>query len=329
MNVQVSICTDPLCSGRYRLTEPIKASLRYFRDIVRPPPRYSRSKYRGHFAVTRSMVEGLRKIGVRTTYNPRKRSELAPVVIVPSGYAALKQAIDWKRSGKIRRLLAGPNLVDFPSEQRELLCAPQVDTLLVPGDWFRDNFINDCSELNGKVIPWPAGVDTRFWAPEMSVSTKSVLVYEKQNKWATTPVPDFLPQIERRGYRVRMIAYGKYSAEEYLSALRDCCLMVGFSTDESQGLAWAEAWSTDVPTLLWNQESVTYKRRTYRTSSAPYLSSQTGLFFTSVQTFHEAFDRWESTRAEFRPRDWVLEHMSDEVCARALCKLAQVTVPNL
>ena len=327
MRPQITILTDPVLCGRHLLEEPARHLARTVRDFVRPPPQYRRSKYRGHFAVTRSMVEGLKKIGVFSTHNPRTRAGLGKAVVVPCGYAALRQAIKWRRNGVVQRLLAGPNLVDFPSEQPELMCAPEIDTLLVPGSWFRDNFIADSPELAPRVATWPAGVDTTFWSPAaVNDCEKQVLVYEKENKWPHTGAPNYIPEIEKRGYRVQTIVYGRYTQAEYLNVLRRSCLMIGFSTDESQGIAWAEAWSTDVPTLLWNQSKVTYKGRTYRTSSAPYLSADTGLFFTSVDTFHEAFDRWESGRSAFRPRRWVLQHMSDEACARQLCCLAEIPV---
>ena len=85
-------------------------------------------------------------------------------------------------------------------------------------------------------------------------------------------ITDYIPSIERRGYSVRLLRYGQYFPDEYLSLLRQTCVMVGFTPDESQGIAWAEAWSVNVPTLLWKQEKVTYKGRTYRAvdSALPY-----------------------------------------------------------
>jgi hypothetical protein len=98
--------------------------------------------------------------------------------------------------------------------------------------------------------------------------------------------------------------------------------MVGFVIDESQGLAWAEAWSADVPTLIWRNIENSNRGRSYVTSTAPYLSINTGLFFDDFENFKIIFAKWESKKDEFRPREWVLENMSDEVCARLICQLA-------
>jgi hypothetical protein len=326
MRPYISILTDPVPTGRYSLSEPPKILVRRIRDFISPRPKFMKSKYRGHFAVTRSMVEGLQKIGVHSNYNPKRLDEVGDVVVVSGGFDGLRQAIGWKKTGHIRRLLAGTNLVDFPSEQRELMCAKEIDLLIVPCDWFRDNFITDCPELQGRVTSWPAGVDVTYWRPEPRGCEDQVLIYEKQiiGREPVGPVADYVPIIEKRGYRVKLLKYGAYLPDQYLDMLQRSCVLMGFVLNETQGIAWAEAWSVNVPTLLWNQDYVTFKGRTYRASTAPYLTPQTGLFFTSLAEFEIVFERWNNSRNQFHPRQWVLENMSDEVCAKRLCNLAGI-----
>ena len=69
-----------------------------------------------------------------------------------------------------------------------------------------------------------------------------------------------------------------------------------------------------------------YQGVAFPTTTAPYLSRDTGLFFRSYDEFARVFEQWETERETFRPREWVLKNMSDEVCARRLCKLAEVDV---
>ena len=96
--------------------------------------------------------------------------------------------------------------------------------------------------------------------------------------------------------------------------------MLGFVTAESQGIAWAEAWSTDVPTLILKNTSNVHQGRRYKCSTAPYLQSQNGLFFDDLEDFKIQFKYWETHREQFSPRAWTLENMSDEVCATMLYK---------
>jgi hypothetical protein len=327
MRPQITILTDPVPSGRYFFIEPAKSLVRRVRDQFKPRAPYMKSKYRGHFAVVRSMVEGLQKIGVRSNYNPRTLNEVGEAVVVPGGFDALRQAIGWKRVGHIRRLLAGTNLVDFPSEQRELMCAEEIDLLIVPGDWVRDNFITDSPELRDRVLSWPAGIDVEYWSPSaVAKKSRMALIYDKPKRGPVVSVADYAALVEKRGFQASIMKYGQYMPEEYLNMLRQSCVLIGFTPDESQGIAWVEAWAAGVPTLLWNQDYVTYKGRTYRASTAPYLTPQTGLFFHSLAEFEMVFDQWNNSQDQFRPRQWVLENMSDEACAKRLCKLANIPV---
>jgi hypothetical protein len=329
MRPAITILTDPIPYGIYGVTEFAISLLRSLKRAFNPLPPYMQSKFRGHFAVTRSVVEGLRKIGADANYNPRSLQEVAEVVVVLSGVRALKQALALKRSGLVKTVLAGPNITVFPSEIEEIICSLDVDKCVVPADWVVDMYEADCPSLKGRCVIWPAGVDTEYWKPSPGVrDPRRVLVYEKQVKSPVGPIDPYVAILEGRGYLVKLIQYGSYRADEYLRELQQSSLMIGFVSDESQGLAWAEAWSSDVPLLCWYQDHDVYKGRRFRSSTAPYLSSATGRFFDSLDRFQAALDDWEAGRTAFHPRMWVLENMSDEVCARKLLALAGVGVPN-
>jgi hypothetical protein len=270
----------------------------------------------------------LQKIHASANYNPGSMSEVGDVVVVLSGIDTLKQAIIWRREGRIARLLAGPNILVFPSAHSGIIAAPEVDYCVTPADWVCKMYEDDCPLLKGRCVAWPAGVDTEYWRPDPIMrEPRRALIFDKQCKGPVGPVSDYLPVLDRHNYSVSVLAYGAYSHEEFLSNLRRASLMVGFVTDESQGIAWAEAWSVDVPTLLWFQDHDTYQGRTFASSTAPYLSSSTGVFFSSVAEFEEMLTGWENSKGKFSPRRWVLDNMSDEVCARQLCQLAGVGVP--
>jgi hypothetical protein len=325
MKPALTVLTDPVPVGRYRLKEVLKRAGRPLRDLIRGRPAFRRSSaYRGHFGVTRSLVEGLRKIGVSASYNPNHLADVAETVVVLSGLDTLRQAIAWKREGRIRQLLAGPNILVLPSEHPDVIAAPEIDCCITPADWVCKVYESECPVLRGRCAPWPAGVDTEYWRPDPGTrESRSVVVFRKQT---TTPLANYLQVLERRRLDVHVITYGSYGRDEYLAALRRSVLMVGFAISESQGLAWAEAWSADVPTLLWFQDHNVYRGRTFSSSTAPYLSASTGLFFSSVAEFEAELAQWEVGRTAFSPRRWVLENMSDEICARRLCRLAGVHV---
>jgi hypothetical protein len=99
--------------------------------------------------------------------------------------------------------------------------------------------------------------------------------------------------------------------------------MVGFVTDESQGIAWAEAWSCDVPILVWNNHTNIYNGRTYHCTPAPYLTKENGLFFDNFDDFVLKFNEWEQGKYQFSPRKWCKDNMSDEACAKKLINIIE------
>jgi hypothetical protein len=328
----ITVLTDPVPSGLYFFSEPLKKTVRRIRDRVRPAPAFFKSPYRGHFAVTRSLVEGLQKAGIPSNYNPQRLGDVADTVAVLSGQNALRQAIEWKRSGRVKTLLAGPNLVEFPSDARELLCSPEVNVCITPGSLTCAIYIEDCPELAGRCEAWPAGVDTAYWSPASPPAKRErILLYDKQINGATDAVAPYAALVAAKGYAVATLEYGSYTREQFRQLLRESRLMIGFSAAESQGIAWAEAWSTDVPTLLWytGEHVFTHPRargRILRTSTAPHLTDATGRFFPDLDAFATLFARWEAGELQWAPRAWVLKNMSDEACARRLCELAGLRI---
>ena len=324
----LTVLTDPVPYGTYLPVEIAKYLLRKIKRKLNPLPHYMVSKYRGHPAVTRSLVEGLAKINADANYNPRSYNRIGETVLVLSGIPALKQAIQLKRKGYIKKLLAGPNMVEFPSDHNGLAASPEVDQYVVNCDWAKVLYEQDCPSLAGRCIIWPAGVDAEYWKPDPTKQRDTILIYEKQRKGPVGPVGPYKQWMEQQGYKVEIIKCGEYTLAEFLTALQRSQLMVGFVLDESQGIAWAEAWSADVPTLIWRNERNVVRGRAYDCTTAPFLTAENGLYFDNLEHFKIVFRQWTETKSLFRPRPWLLENMSDEVCAQMLCQLAGVKLPE-
>jgi hypothetical protein len=318
---KVTILTDPMPWGRELLHEGTRRIARAVRDVLRSNRAYyNHPKYRGHFAVTRSLVEGLQKINASFNYNPRYPWQLADTVIVLAGARTLRQAIRLKQQGRIKKLFAGPNIVVYSSDYDAILAEAEVDVAITPCEWVIDVYLEDNPTLKDRIFSWPAGVDTHYWQPDPAVKRASILIFEKQNKYKgpVGPIAPYADYVRGLGWTVQVIQYGTYAHYQYLQLLQHSCLMLGFVTDESQGLAWAEAWSCDVPTLILKNTSNVYQGRRYACSTAPYLRPQNGLFFDDLEDFKAQFNYWETHREQFTPRAWALENMSDEVCADLL-----------
>lgn len=327
MNSKITILTDPMPVKEWFFKEWLFVIIRYLRDRISPPKQnYNRSSFRGHPAVTRSLVEGLSNLEYDFNYNPRFINKLSKNVIVLSGIETLKQAIEFKKRGIINKLYAGPNILVFSSDYNCIIASKEIDIVVTPCNWVVDLYLEDCPTLRNKIITWPAGVNTSYWRPiKKRKSNKQILIYEKQNKGSVGPIEPYVALMQTFGLEVKVMKYGGFTHDQYLKNLNDSILMIGFVTDESQGLAWAEAWSSDVPTFIWRNDSSVYQNRKYSCSTAPYLSNETGLFFDNIIDFEIAMNNFLSGKYSFTPREWVLKNMSDEVCAKQLfCHITEI-----
>src|ERR1019366_7986133 len=70
------------------------------------PPRYL-PVYGGHPAVTRSICDGFRQLGIEFNLDPPQRGKVGETVVCLADPRSLFQAIGWKKRRKIRKLFAG------------------------------------------------------------------------------------------------------------------------------------------------------------------------------------------------------------------------------
>jgi len=272
----------------------------------------------GHPSVTRSLARGLGKLGVAFTLNPISPRAISGVCMVLSSVAALRQAIEWKQHGKVRLLLAGPNLMVRSNEHGGILAAPEIDACVVPSEWVAAAYLDDLSPLSHRIRVWYAGVDEFYWAPHRSATPRTnALIYCKNaDAELLRSVKSIL---EGAGWPTISINYGSYSRKEYRAALQKSKFAVFLSASESQGIALAESWAMDVPTLVWQpQELVIGGRRYTRFSSSPYLNEMVGARWTLREEFEQLVARLPALISTFSPRAWLLSNMTDVHAARRL-----------
>jgi len=285
----------------------------------------SGKKYGGHYAVTRSLIEGLQKIGANFNYNPKSTSDIGDVVVVLAGIPALKKAINLKKKGVIKKLLAGPNLVNLPHDHNRLLGSPELDVCIVNSYWTRITYLEDMPSLEKKISIWPAGVNSEYWKPtdNNKKDNKNVLVYVKfqDGKSLFSPVAKIL---KKYGWNPIQITYGSYNINQFKNLLSQSKFAVFLSRSESQGIALAEAWSMNVPTLPWDPGYLKTRFWEYKIiSSCPYLTNELGIKWKTLGELEKLIKNIDIKLKTFRPREWLLENMSDEVCAQYMIDIIE------
>lgn len=285
-------------------------------------------KSRGPQAVVASLMRGLNILEIDYKLNPAQEEIFASdVVWVNESIDALRWAVRMKRLGRIRKLIAGPNLVVLPSDFEGLITAPEIDRYLVVSDWTYAMYAEEGPELQSRLEIWPAGVDEKFWTPgKDTVKSKRVIVYQKIPD--TSVIDECVRKIRGAGFEVSIIKYNQYNRDEYLRLLQASQLLVYFNYSESQGIALAESWSANVPTFVWNPGELNIERsdgvKTFKCTSAPFLTPETGRFFIDESGFESLFSEWQRNREQYAPRQWILKNMTDKICAEKFLKIIEI-----
>lgn len=319
----LTVLTTPVPREQERLTREVR---RRVRRLIKPGvPLPSASPYPGHFALVRSVVEGLRAIGADFNFNPGRLSELARVVYAPAN-EALFQAAALKRQGRIDYLVAGPVNALFVDECDGILQMPEIDRLIVAHEWALE-FFRDAPALRAKALACPCGINMEVWKPSVGTGGKPIaLVYWKSGDEA------FCEQVEQivracglEPRRVRSLhgEHAMFGPADYRRLLDQSAIGVFLSTFETQGLALAEAWSMDVPTVVWDPQGVAkWRGRSFESrSSAPYLTRATGRLWRSIDELEGVLRGALADRSSFHPRAWMLANMTDAICSAMLLEI--------
>jgi hypothetical protein len=297
--------------------------IRYLRHFINNPPLENTIKYGGHFAVTRSLLEGFQSIGQKYIYNPKNEDEYSEFCVVLSGRNALEKAIALKRKGRIKVLLAGPNLFLLPTDFDNLIYKTEINSFLVPSIWILKKYIKVEPKLSSRIKIWPAGVDISNWPKnnKNKSTLKKVLFYIKSNS-LIAEANKCESILKSKLINVERLTYGNYKSADYKKLLSEVDLCVFFSPSESQGIALAESWASDVPTWVYERGFWTAPTGdVYSSSSAPYLTDYTGDFFTSINEFSDLINSWQKLYGKYSPRKWVHENMTDQICAFKILEL--------
>jgi glycosyltransferase involved in cell wall biosynthesis len=276
----------------------------------------------GHFGVTRSLIKGMRECSINFNYNP-SISNIHKTCIVLSGIDTLNYVINQKKQGKVKKIIAGPNVVTVPDEAEGLIACKEIDFCIVPSAWVKALYLKISPELANRIVIWPAGVDVNKWKPDSSKKTSkilrdTILIYIKGHENISLGLA-YARKLQLMGLKHASIIYGQYSASEYKKLLNRSRLMIVFGGTESQGIALAEAWSMDVPT--WVQFKSDWKAPngvSYFAESAPYLSESTGSYFKNRIALNNLLNDLADIEFNYSPRAWVLDHMTDKISTHEL-----------
>jgi glycosyltransferase involved in cell wall biosynthesis len=295
---------------------------RYPRRVVRRLLR-GPSQVGGHKRMFLNLCAGLDRIGVEYRVNDYRwalRNSHALACIV--GKPHVLDKLDWKNP-----ILFGAAVFSHPSDDPKLFERLPVRKVLLPGAWMKEMWKPYWDEA---IAVWPVGIDTDRWRPVNAAQKQTdVLLYDKvqwdHEQYETRLIDLIRRKLRASGRSFREIRSGFYREEEFRSALAECRSMIFLCEHETQGIAYLQALSCDVPILAWNLGGYwldpgyfPHKVKFQPVASVPYWDSRCGRTFASVEEFDDAWDRFwdEAQSGHFSPRNYVVENLTLEQCAR-------------
>ncbi len=287
----------------------------YFsKEFVKEIGRFIFRKSRGPQAVIDSLVRGLSELdGDFSLNNKKPKLDGTETFFVNSSIDALRWGIKLKRDEKIKKLIAGPNLVILPGDSNGIINSPEIDKILVPSDWVRRSWLASNFLYIDKVIIWPSGV---FDFGVSNNKKDKILLYTKN-------IPDDIYLMVKNilsslNVAYEEIIYGKFLREDYFKKLDKSYCLIYLQESESQGLGLLEAWMKNVPTFVynygkWQRDGIVVKGDDV---SAPYLNSLSGSLFRDENDLKNLLLDVVENNKKYRPREYYLNNFTDKICAQ-------------
>lgn len=232
-------------------------------------------------------------------------------------------------------IVYGPGVASHPCES-DFWGHADIRLVLLSCAWFRAMYDRDLP-VPIPTDTWPAGIDTARWRPGDGDAARSgILVYDKirwrRDELEQALLAPILRTAAETGEPVSVVRYGCYEEEDYRALLPTVRAMFFLCEHETQGFAYLQALASDVPILAWDrggywQDPSLYPERVRfePVSSVPYFDDRCGLRFGDLAQFRERFPAfWQGVgRGAYRPRDYVLESLTLEQCARRYLEIAE------
>lgn len=298
---------------------------KFIRRIVRGPRRPG-----GQERVFLNLKAGLRQLGVPFRENDfayARHHPEEPVGII--GKPHVLDMIDWKNP-----ILFGAAVMSHPIDDPTLLQRRPIRKILVPGEWMR----RMCEPYWGdKVEAWPVGIDTDLWRPAPERKKEyDFLIYDKifwdRSKYEKQLIAPIFEELKKRDLKYTSIRYGLYKEHDYFLLLKKSKAMIFLSASETQGIAYQQALSMDIPILAWDQGGYWQDPSYYPVrvkfspvTSVPYWDERCGVKFLAAEEFAERLTEFQrrTKRRNFAPREYVLSCLALKQCAFNYVSLLQ------
>jgi glycosyltransferase involved in cell wall biosynthesis len=297
----------------YRITAPLISLKEYIRNLGKHRDEYELK------SLMNNLGRGLSALAVTYLSNPWEH-QIGGTVCVLHGVDTLRYALEQKRKGFIKTLIAGADIVHTPDEEGNIIKDPLIDKVILASDWSKRWWVSFDQLFDSKAAVWASGVDDRGSNRDKQ---GVCLVYSKN-----TDEKVFQKIIEILWtYKLAIVVshYGKFKHEEYHRLLQKAKMVVYLSEFDTDGSALREAWMANIPALVWSRGYVEYQGRRFDDPEvgAPYMRPECGVVFTGDGDFERKLIEFLERYDAFEPRQYASAYFANEIAARKFLDIVE------
>lgn len=296
-----------------------------FRRLARYSWRYFLGKQlrTGFYTQFLNLVDSLKKAGCDVRINNYNLAEKYPEY--PIGVAGYPSALNHIPEG--HPVIFGPGDFGMPDKFNQISKDYPKAYLICFCDWIFKIYEHSNS---GRIKNWFAGINTDMWLPEkLSPKPIDCLIYDKIRWERDSLIPNFYNQflrhLDKNGLTHTTLRYGNHTITHYKECLKKAKSLIFLCEHETQGLAYQEAMSMNIPIFAWDEgilrdkQLSEYAPRDLIVTSVPYFSDRCGVRFRR-ENYIEDFDKFWENLATYEPRQYVIENLSLQKSAELYLK---------
>lgn len=226
-----------------------------------------------------------------------------------------------------KKFIFGPHFSVFPDNRLMYINNVHNNSIYIqPSDWAKDVWVNMGVERLIPLKTFAFTVNTEKFN-DLSKEKSKVFIYHKRRK------PEELSYIEsflnNKNIKYRVFDYVKrYNEQEYLEYLQESKYGIIVDAHESQGFAIEEALSCNVPLLVWNTRDMSQEYGgnydKIHCTTIPYWDERCGEYFHNQNEFIETYDKFIDKLDTYKPREYILDNLSVEVCSERFKELINI-----
>jgi hypothetical protein len=258
--------------------------------------------------VYNNLQKGLESLGVNYSHNdPNPKNGFVTVFL--NKHNSIQSSL-------INNSFVGPNICVLPIDDR-IMMEQKYQKTIVPSKWVKN--------LYSKWIPaekiciWAVGIDTDLFSDKSNnEKTNDCLIYfKRRSSEELNIIKNFLKEKKQSFV---LVEYGKYNEAQFIDVITKSKYGIILDNTESQGIAIQEMMSCDLPLLVWDVTHWVDRGEKYKVeaTSIPYWDDRCGISVTTENELNNKLDEFITSFKTYSPREYVLENLSLEICAKKL-----------